>query len=531
MSTSRIAPALPAALRPDGASLHGARRRCDLEALAGGEVVDVLVVGGGVTGTGIALDAAARGLSVALLERRDLAHGTSRWSSKLVHGGLRYLARGDVGLAWESAAERGVLMGSVAPHLVRRLPMLLPLQPHTPPTRAALAGAGFLLGNALRVAARTSPAVLPGPRRVSAGRTLALVPGLSRAGLRGGLLSWDGQLVDDARLVVGLARTAASLGARIVTRCEVTALDGTGALAVDALTGARLTVRARHVVSAAGVWGGRLADGVTLRPSKGTHLVLRAAAVGHPRAAVTVPVHGTLNRFVFLLPQASGLVLLGLTDDEAPGADLDAPRVEADEVRFLLDTVNQALARHLTAADVVGRFAGYRPLLAGGRGTSADLSRHHAVLRGPDGVVSVVGGKLTTYRRMAEEAVDAVVAAGAPARTGCSTARLPLVGAAPRPVLRTLAVPRRLAWTYGTEAVRLRELATERPELDEPVADGLPHLRAELAFAVRHEGALTVEDLLDRRTRIGLVPADRARAEPAANEALAEAGLPTPGAS
>lgn len=525
MSTSRDARSLPAALRPDATSLHAGRRRADLEALAGGEVVDVLVVGGGATGAGIAFDAAARGLSVALLERRDLAHGTSRWSSKLVHGGLRYLARGDVGLAWESAAERGILMSAVAPHLVRRLPMLLPLQPHTPPARAALAGAGFLLGNALRVAARTSPAVLPGPRRIGARQALALAPGLAPEGLRGGLVAWDGQLVDDARLVLGLARTAAALGARVVTRCEVTELDGTGATARDGLTGATLTVRARHVVSATGVWADRLSDGIDLRPSKGAHLVLRAEAVGHPRAAITVPVPDTLNRFVFLLPQASGLVLLGLTDDEAPGADLDDPSVGPDEVRFLLETANRALDRPLTTADVVGRFAGYRPLLAGEGGASADLSRRHDVRTGLDGVVSVVGGKLTTYRRMAAEAVDAVVAAGAPARTGCSTARLPLVGAAPRAVLRGLGVPRRLAWTYGTEALRLRDLAGERPDLDEPVASGLPHLRAELAFAVAHEGALTVADLLDRRTRIGLVPADRARAEPAAREALEEAGL------
>lgn len=497
-----------------------------MEALADGGVVDVLVVGGGVTGTGVALDAAARGLSVALLERADLAHGTSRWSSKLVHGGLRYLARGDLGLAWESAVERGVLMNTVAPHLIRRLPMLLPLQPHTPAARAALAGAGFLLGNALRVAARTPRSVLPGPGRVSAARALALAPGLTPDGLRGGLLSWDGQLVDDARLVVGLARTAASLGARIITRCEVTVLDAGGAAATDTVTGTDLTVRARHVISAAGVWSDELADGVELRPSKGAHLVLRAAAVGEPRAAITVPVPDTLNRFVFLLPQASGLVLLGLTDDDAAGANLDAPSVGADEVAFLLEVVNQALARPLTPGDVVGSFAGYRPLLTGGDPASADLSRHHAVVAGPDGVVSVVGGKLTTYRRMAEEAVDAVVATGARASAACSTDRLPLVGAAPRRVLRSLGVPRRFAWTYGTEARRLTELVRERPDLDEPVAAGLPYLRAELAFAVAHEGALTVGDLLDRRTRIGLVPTDRALAEPAAVAALTEAGLP-----
>ena len=223
------------------ASLNEARRASELEALAGGETVDVVVVGGGVTGAGIALDAASRGLSVALLERRDLAHGTSRWSSKLVHGGLRYLEQGDVGLAWESAVERATLLRTVAPHLVRPIPHLIPLDAAVDRRTAAKTTVGLRIGDALRTAARTSRRVLPPPRRVSALEARRLAPALRPAGLRGALLSWDCQLEDDARLVVAIARTAAAHGARVLTYAEVTGLREDGVDAVDARTGAAFT--------------------------------------------------------------------------------------------------------------------------------------------------------------------------------------------------------------------------------------------------------------------------------------------------
>lgn len=502
-------------------SLNAARRERELAELPG-EVVDVLVVGLGATGAGAALDAASRGLSVAAVDARDLAFGTSRWSSKLIHGGLRYLASGQVDVAHESAVERGALMLRTAPHLVRALPFVLPLTPLVSRSQALLAAAGMRAGDLLRLAARTPRSVLPGPRRLSAVETLRLAPALRPHGLRGGLLSWDGQLADDARLVTALARTAAGHGARILTRCRAVELTGDGALIRDELTGRETTVRARAVVNAAGVWAGGLVDGVRLRPSRGTHLVLRAEALRGLTAAMHVPIPGAGNRFVLVLPQGDGRVYVGLTDEPADGPVPDVPEPTEGEIGFLLDVLDSALDVPVRRADVAGAYAGLRPLLdVGHGGDTADISRRHAVLTSRDGVVTIVGGKLTTYRRMAEDAVDAVVRArGLPAGP-CRTARLPLVGAAPRRRLDALDAPTRLVQRYGTEAPLLAALGRRDAELLEPVVAGLPVTGAELAWGVLHEGALDAGDLLDRRTRIGLVAADREAALPAAEALLA----------
>ncbi|MEV8438447.1 glycerol-3-phosphate dehydrogenase/oxidase [Actinosynnema sp. NPDC051121] len=474
-------------------SLNAARRRADLDHVSSSPV-DLLVIGGGVTGAGVALDAASRGLSVCLVEAHDLAFGTSRWSSKLVHGGLRYLAQGEVGLAYESAVERGILMTRTAPHLVRALPQLVPLhgRAHDPVVMA-----GLRAGDALRRLARTPSRVLPPPRRVPAAEALALAPGLRRAGLRGGLLSFDGQLVDDARLVVALARTAAGFGARIITRARATSLTGHGADVVDTLTGASLRISARAVVNAAGVWAGELVPDVKLRPSRGSHLVLSASAAGVSNTALTVPIPGARNRYALVLPQRDGRVYVGLTDEPVDGPIPDVPTVPRSDVDFLLAVASSVLERPLTTSDVLGAFAGLRPLLDSGDGPSADLSRRHAVLTS-DGVTTVVGGKLTTYRRMAADAVDATALTTARSRT----ADLPLVGAG------TPTGPPELAARYGSEAARVASIG-------------------EVAWAVHHEGALTADDVLDRRTRIGLVPTDRATAEPTvtAEVATALAGL------
>jgi glycerol-3-phosphate dehydrogenase len=499
-------------------SLNADRRSRELEKLAGGQVVDLLVVGGGVTGAGVALDAASRGLSVCLLEANDLAFGTSRWSSKLIHGGLRYLAQGDVRLAHESAVERGVLMTRTAPHLVRALPQLIPLHGND---RGNLLMAGLRAGDGLRRAARTPSDVLPGPRRVPAAEALALAPGLRRNGLQGGLLSFDGQLVDDARLVLALARTAAGFGARIITRARVTSLNGNGAHAVDQLTGVEFGVRARSVVNAAGVWAGELVDSVRLRPSRGSHLVLDAAAAGLSGTALTVPVPGEPNRFVLLLPQQDGRLYLGLTDEPVDGPIPDVPEVPQSDVDFLLDVASSVLERRLGPQDVLGSFAGLRPLVHGPGGRSADLSRKHAVITSPSGVITVVGGKLTTYRRMASDAVDAAVRVRGLAAGPSRTAEVALVGAGPRRSLAALEVAPRLVARYGVEATRIAALAELDPDLAEPVDDSLS--AAEVVFAVRHEGALDAADVLDRRSRIGLVPAQRAAAEPIVAELVARA--------
>jgi glycerol-3-phosphate dehydrogenase len=505
-------------------SLHAARRARDLEALAGGEVVDVLVVGGGITGAGVALDAASRGLSVALLERHDLAWGTSRWSSKLVHGGLRYLAKGDVGIAFESARERGILMERVAPHLTRPLPMVVPLDADLPTPAALLAAAGLRAGNVLRVVAGTRRSTLPPPRRISASEACLLAPGLRRSGLRGALLAWDGQLVDDARLVVGVARTAAAHGARILTRCAVEAVGADGAVAVDVHGGSRrFEVRARHVVSATGVWADRLEPAVRLRPSKGAHLIVRAAALGDPHASLMVPVPGATGRWVFTVPIGDDRVLVGLTDAPVTGPVPDIPVVDAPDEHFLLTTVSRALGRPLSGPDVIGAFAGLRPLLEVEGRTSTDLSRRHRVIEGAEGALTVVGGKLTTYRRMAQDAVDRIARRPGVAVGVSRTARIPLVGAARRRDLGAVRASERLVRRYGTEAVFVAALAEQDPALARPVAEGQPTILAELAFGLAHEGALDVDDLLDRRTRIGLVPAERAAALPAAEALLAGA--------
>ena len=504
-------------------SLTAARRSADLDALASGAPVDVLVVGLGVTGAGVALDAASRGLRVVAVDAHDLAFGTSRWSSKLVHGGLRYLAKGQVGVAHESAVERGILMTRTAPHLTHAMPMVIPLTDAVAKPQATLAMQGLRAGDVLRRLAHTPRGLLPAPRRLSVEQTIARVPGVSRAGLRGGLLSYDGQLEDDARLVTALARTAASHGARILTRVRASDLTGDSATLRDELTGQTISVTARAVVNATGVWAGDLVEGLTLTPSRGTHLVLRGDRMPGTDVAVSAPVPGSTNRFVFTLPQADGLVYLGLTDeatDEIP----DVPRPEEHEVDFLLETISRVLARPLTRDDVVGSYAGLRPLLSA-EGSTSDLSRRHAVLTSTTGVVTIVGGKLTTYRRMAQDAVDQAARASSLGVGSSVTASLPLVGAAPRHELARIAAPTRLVRRYGTEAPAVLASAVSVTGLSEadllaPLSDTVPVTRAELVFGVTHEGALDADDLLERRTRIGLVPADREVCEDAAAWAL-----------
>ncbi|MGH3322437.1 MAG: FAD-dependent oxidoreductase [Streptosporangiaceae bacterium] len=500
-------------------SLNVARRARDVEALAGGEVVDLLVVGGGITGAGVALDAASRGLSVALVERGDLANGTSRWSSKLVHGGLRYLARGEVGIALESARERGILMEHTAPHLVRALPIVLPFEATTREPRAWWFHAGTVAGDTLRMAVGTSRTTLPGPRRVSRIEALRLAPGLREDGLRAALVSWDGQLVDDVRLVVAVARTAAGHGARIVTRCSAVELSDGGARLRDELTGEAFDVRARAVVNAAGVWSAGLAADVPLLPSRGTHLVVPGRRLGLGSAGITVPVPGEPTRFVFALPQPDGRAYVGLTDVPVDGEPGQEPRPTEEEIDFLLRTLNTALESPVGRADVVGTFSGLRPLLgATSTRATAELVRDYTVRTGAEGVVTVVGGKLTTYRHMAEKGVDAAVRVGDLPAGPCRTRRLPLVGAAPERELGRVDAARRLVQRYGIEAPLVVGEAEGDPALLDPLAEGVDVTGAELLFGLRHEGALGLDDLLDRRTRVGLVPADRERVTPIARQ-------------
>ena len=496
---------------PSCSALTAERRRTELDTLPDARL-DVLVIGGGITGAGVALDAASRGLSVALVEAHDLAFGTSRWSSKLVHGGLRYLASGDVALAYESARERACLMRTIAPHLIRPLPFLVPYGPATSRADRTKITIGRRVAEALRVAARTHPGTLPRARHVAPGEARHWAPA-ARPDLTGGTLFWDGQLEDDARLVVAVARTAAAFGARILTRVRALGLTGDDALLRDELTGAEVRVSARAVVNATGVWAGPLAgttdsgDPVApLRPSKGTHILLRSSILGNPPAALMMPVPDASNRFVFALPQPDGLVICGLTDDPVDAVN-DVPAADPSEIDFLLGTLSHWLARPVDPSAVVGSFAGLRPLVAPLRDDAAertsDLSRHHLVARSTNGVVTVVGGKLTTYRRMAEDTVNVLDLTD----RRCETRRLPLVGAPGDPTSTNASSPR-LIRRYGAEAAAVAALAEADPDLAAPVAPGLSVLGVEVAWALLVEGALDTADVLERRTRLALVPAD-----------------------
>lgn len=509
----------------DATALTATRRAAELATLAD-EQPDVLVIGGGITGAGIALDAASRGLAVALVEKHDLAFGTSRWSSKLVHGGLRYLATGNVGIARRSAVERGILMTRNAPHLVTALPQLVPLLPTIGVAERALVRTGFLAGDVLRKLAGTPASTLPRSRRIDPQRATDLVSVLRRDQLAGALLAYDGQLIDDARLVTAVARTAAQHGARILTRVAADSARGDAVTLTDQRTGESFEVAARAVINATGVWAGEVDPSLRLRPSRGTHLVFDAAAFGNPAAALTIPIPGELNRFVFAMPQQLGRVYLGLTDEDAPGPIPDVPQPTPQEVSFLLETVNTALATALKPDDVIGAYAGLRPLIDTAAGRTADISREHAVVESDNGVLSVIGGKLTEYRYMAEDAVDRAVVSRGLTAGACRTRNLPLVGAPANPVATLRApveLPSSLVARYGAEAPNVIARATcDRPT--EPVAEGIDVIRAEFEYAVSHEGALCVEDILDRRTRIGLVDADRERAVATAEEFVTRFG-------
>ena len=507
---------------PHSTALHAARRTRELSELGDGADIDVLVIGGGITGAGIALDAASRGLRTVLVEKHDLAFGTSRWSSKLVHGGLRYLASGQVAIARESAQERHILLTRTAPHLTRPLAQVMPLHGPGHLSRGAFVGTGYGLGDALRRAVGTPGRLLPPPGLLSAAATLRHAPAVRADDLRGGIRGWDGQVIDDARLVVAVARTAAGFGARILTRVE--AVTGPGAITTgdaatlrDTLTGQTMRVHARAVVNATGVWAQQVDAGIRLRPSRGTHLVVDTARLGQSDVSLTAPLAGSRSRFVFTVPAVHGRTYIGLTDVPA-GSEIPDVAVPAEgEIDQLLDTVNGVLRTPLTRDDVIGTFSGLRPLLEAEEGDqTSDLSRAHAVIESDDGLLSVVGGKLTTYRRMAEDAVDAAIARRILPHAGVSlTASIPLVGAWPRERLADVRAPARLVRRYGAEAPAVAALP------DGPAA-ARGVTAQELAWGVRVEGALTVEDLLERRTRLGLVGADREASVAAAHAALAD---------
>ncbi len=498
-------------------SLNAAQRAGDIARLAG-EELDVLVIGGGITGAGVALDAATRGLRTGLVERRDLANGTSRWSSKLVHGGLRYLRHGQVAVAWESARERHILMTTTAPHLVHPLPFLAALNRSLSPLGGALTEAGVRAGDVLRLASGTRRRQLPGPRRVSALEARRLFGGLRRDGLRGAILFWDGQLEDDARLVIAVARSASANGAAIVTHCTALGASDGHVTLRDERSGATFEARARTVINATGVWADTIDESVRLRPSKGAHVIVDAHSLGDPRAALVVPVRGESARWVGATPTGDGRVIVGVTDDAHRGPIVDEAAVSDAEEEFLLRTLSDALERPLR-----GRRRG-RPLRGlpspprhgrGVDGRPVAQPHHRRVARMARWSPSWGASSPPTgaWPRMPSTGWSTVTAAR---RAGPPACPWSAPGRAPSPT----GVPERLVRRYGDEAGAVARLAAHDPALLEPVFAGSVVLGVELLFGVLHEGALDVDDLLDRRVRLGLVPAERRRAEDLAVQLL-----------
>lgn len=497
------------------ADLSAARRSRELEGLVG-SAVDLVVIGGGITGCGVALDAASRGLSVALLEKDDLAHGTSRFSSKLIHGGLRYIAQGQLAVAAESARERHHLMTAIAPHLVRPLATVIPFNSATSKKTRATLRIGYRLGDVLRRSAHTPPSVLGRSARVDANDALGRVPALAADELDGALIGWDGQLEDDARLVTAVARTAASYGAKIITRAQVREVERGRVRAKNLLTGEDFEFGASHVINATGIWAGELAENVRLTPSKGSHVIVPAEALGNPSGSLTVRAEGGGAQYVFAIPTHENTVMIGLTDTPFDGPLPEEPTAEEWEIDLLLATISSALDAPLTRSDVIGSFAGLRPLLAPEEGSesTADVSRQHKVIEDPaSGALTLVGGKMTTYRQMAEDAVDRIT------DERCVTKTLPLVGAhgAKR---ADQSRPPRLVRRFGAETDRVIACAEGEAALLEPITDGSEISAAELRFGASCELALTVDDLLDRRTRAGLTPKLKPLLISAAQDAL-----------
>ena len=515
---------------------------------------DVLVIGGGITGVGIALDAAARGLSVALVEKDDFAAGTSGRSSRLVHGGLRYLEHGEFGLVRESLRERGILF-RLAPHLVRPVPMYMLADD----LRSRATYRVGLTGYELLAAGRN----IGYHRSVSAGQVRAAIPGL---GARPRGFRYFECQVDDARLTIEVARAAQAAGARLANHARVIELLGdgrvAGAIVADEMTGQRFEVRARAVVNAAGVWadqvtrlaGARLAGaglagaglagaglagaglagaglagagGVRLLPSKGVHLVFAPGAV-RTTAALVAPSGADDGRYIFIVPWEDR-VYAGTTDSPYTG-DLDHPAVDAADRDYILSAVARNFPG-VTERDVVASWAGLRPLLSQdeelGDARTSDLSRNHAIFTDPPGLFTITGGKLTTYRAMAEDLVDRVVAAlggiggvggigigGIGGAGPCRTRSIPLglhgspvaaVRLARTEVARLGLPPQaaaRLVQRYGDDWREAIHLISENRSFGEPVVGTLPVLGVELALARSREMALTDEDVLVRRTRL-----------------------------
>ncbi|HEX6021264.1 MAG TPA: glycerol-3-phosphate dehydrogenase/oxidase [Solirubrobacter sp.] len=510
--------------------------RTDAVATLAAERFDVLVIGGGITGAGVALDAATRGYSVALIERADFASGTSSRSSKLIHGGLRYLVSFDLGLVREALLERQINV-NLAPYLVRPLRFVVPAFDGVRLDRVV--GIGLNAYDAMAVErlrrrrARQESDWSPSRHRVISGAEVTeLLPALADRSPTGGYLFYDCQ-TDDARLVLTVLTEAERFGAVAANRLEAIELlveggRAAGARVRDHESGEELEIRAANVVNATGVWADRLrpselhdeAEVPVIRPSRGTHLVVDSSAL--PLAAAAVVPAGE-GRTIFALPWL-GQTLIGTTDTDHDG-DTDHVRPAEADIEYLLDAVNAFFATSLTASDLVGAYAGVRPLISSGdSGKSVDISRKAELYETSSGMITITGGKLTTWRRMAKQTVDRIAERdGSDAR--CITHEIPL-GMAVSPEDLVTAPPdsrAQLAGRYGHLAHDVLALAATRPHLAEPIVEGRPDLLAEAAYAARREQARTVGDVLLRRTRLGLTAARDLLTSPDAIRRVADA--------
>lgn len=498
--------------------------------------LDILVIGGGIVGTGAALDAVTRGLSVGLVEARDFGSGTSSRSSKLIHGGIRYLEKMDFGLVREALLERGLLLQRIAPHLAKPVRFLYPLE--KPVIERFYIGAGMMLYDLFSYTGELRPGV-PHHRHLTKRQVARMSPSLKKDAFVGGLTYYDAT-VDDARYVGELARTASKYGAHVANRVKVVGFlkvgeRVVGVQAVDVETGEQFDIRAKQVVNATGVWtddtnrmvGERASFRV--RASKGVHLVVPRDRFQSTSGLLL----RTSKSVLFVIPRGRHWII-GTTDTDW-NLDKAHPAATAADIDYILEQVNRVLAVKLTREDVEGVYAGLRPLLAGESDDTSALSREHIVAHSVPGLVLVAGGKWTTYRVMAKDAIDAAVSAldGTIARS--ATKDIPLLGAVGykaawnrrAKIARAFGLHRvrveHLLNRYGVLTDQILDLIKAEPELAEPVPGADDYLLAELKYAASHEGALHLDDVLARRTRISIEAWDRGvSAAPVAAELMGE---------